>query len=163
MQWCSGIITHFSTTLKGSQVANQHLINTKSNGISLFPFISTAIFSLSEMETVDLSKPSLCTVCVLLLAPQQVRLKPRRNKTNWVCAFPPHIFPRTGLQGKDHCAPPRALFWAVSIPAPKFYCFLKAFDLPDMISLNFAVRSGEKFDLTHANVFHWQLKKILRD
>lgn len=94
------------------------------------------------METVDLSKPNLCTVCVLLLAPQQVRLKPRRNKTHWVCAFPPQIFPRTGLQGKDHCAPPRPLFWAVSIPAPKFYCFLKAFDLPDMIALNFAVRSG---------------------
>lgn len=33
------------------------------------------------METVDLSKPNLCTACVLLLAPQQFWPKPRRNKT----------------------------------------------------------------------------------
>lgn len=46
---------------EGSQVANQHLINTKCNPIP-FPFISTAIFCLSEMEIVDLSKLSLCLV-----------------------------------------------------------------------------------------------------
>lgn len=42
------------------------------------------------METVFLSKSNLCTACVLLLALQQVWLKPRRNKT-WtrrICAPP---------------------------------------------------------------------------
>lgn len=75
MQWCLGIMAlslQVFQPLKGSQAANQHLINTKGHPFSLPAFISIVIFPFSEMETVDLSKPSLWTVCILLLAPQQV-------------------------------------------------------------------------------------------
>lgn len=88
------------------------------------------------METVDLSKPSLWTVCVLLLAPQQVLLKPRKNKT-WTCSavsvFFLSLFPsKLGAAGKwSLCfiTTPLWFFWKMFKPALKFSYFLEPFYL----------------------------------
>lgn len=100
------------------------------------------------METVDLSKPSLWTVCVLLLAPQQVSPKPRRNKT-WTSSV---AFFFLCFSSKLKTArkwslcsiiTPSWLFWKMFKPALKFYYFLGPFCLLDMIALKLNVRKGE--------------------
>lgn len=114
----------------------------------LFPFISTVIFCLSEMEIGDLSKLSLCLVISTSTDLSEAKMEE-------FMLPPPHIFFRKELQGKDLCTPPRPLFWAMFLPALKFCYFLKAFKLLDMIALNFAVRRRRNLILPMWTGQHW--------
>lgn len=158
MQWCSGIIIFFSLqvfqTLKGSQVANQHLINTKGHHIH---------YSLSSQQWSSLSvkwRLWICQnpVCVLLLAPQQVWPKPKRNKT-WKQGST--LFPLIFLRALSCIiTTPLWFLWEMFIPALKFACFLNPLNIFKWL-LRTSKSKREKFNFTHANAFQWQLKKIL--
>lgn len=88
----------FFQTPKSSQVANQHLINTKGQPRSPPHFHLASDLPSQWNGDCGLVK-SLRTICVLLLAPQLVLLKLSRNPS-WTCSV---WFPVRHASSEPHC------------------------------------------------------------
>lgn len=150
IQQCLGTMILFYKLLKSPKLPISTWLTPKASPFPLPPFISTVIPSWSEMETVDLSKMSLWTVCVLLFAPQQVLPKPRRNKTGmksviYVSFFFFFLFTSkpAAAKGNDHYAsswPHRSYTEKCPKPALKFSYFLGTLYLLNITALNLNVR-----------------------